>query len=368
MMPPTVIPWEERTPFHQGALEFADRARDWLGLGGWYDLAPKPEPEPPPVYYQPGPGNWYEQSGLQWEGQHSVKARDPQGESPSVLHEVALSDWQKSYWDSPKAFYDYYDNAYDNSTRDAWLFNLQDTYKATKAKEAGRDASITTLQGTDDDIVMLQQAFAANPDREMFEAALRRRMDPGYSMFSDVQRASYDNKIAKNLALSKQGIQGYAAGRGGAGSGLELGSLGQQDSIAASGALGVAAGMDEADARARLSAEGVMGGELAARENRDVALQNMRSGIASRIAGYESGVDYTPTDALPYAALQHSIEAYDQEFERLLASDAALREEEKVGIWDALETASGVFASGMPKQLYSFFEKQFPGPDRAPGA
>lgn len=249
-----------------------------------------------------GSQDWWTTAGHDWQGNQTIQR------NPTTSIGVGLPDWAQGTYADPRSFYEAY-QAVDPSFRPAFVSGLQSAADARKKEELARDAALGTLGSERDRVSSALDEWRSDPTRQMVMERYSAMSAPDYQAITAAEQQAMRQQLAQGYARAQHAAQANAAGRGTGGSGVDQQRQVQLQAGADAGGVQVQAQIAAANQAARQRALQLLSGTNIDNKQVELAFDNLISGLSDQIAGYQTSLDYVPTDMTPWAALT---EAKDQ--------------------------------------------------------
>jgi hypothetical protein len=273
--------------------------------------------------------NWWENPGYSWTGNNAytghaagVVGTPPAGQNQTfqggvgapVAGTATLPDWAASYgFADPKGFYDFYHSLNPGDAK-LWAAGAQSTHQSIQKEEAARAAAINTLSGQRTGVQNQFAAWQNDPARQSQRQNWLTMTEPGYEAIGGAEQRGMEQELAQGYARAGANMQARAGATGNTRSGVANQRQAQLQGLADAGGVQLKAQVSAANEQMRREAMRTLQSVDASDQQVNLAYQNLISGISDQIAGYETSLDYVPSDPAAWAALGEARESRDQEY------------------------------------------------------
>lgn len=295
-----------------------------------------------------GATDWWTQGGHQWQGNQTIQR------NPTTSVGVGLPDWAQGSYADPRSFYEAYQTL-DPSLRPFFVGSLQSAAAAQQKEEAARDAAIGTLTDQREGVAQALGDYQSDPNRQMVLDRYAAMSAPDYAAITPEETRAMRQRIAQGYARAQQAAEVTAAGRGAGAGGVGTQRMAQLQGGADARGVEIDAQVAAANAAARQRALEVLQGAQGDEAQIELAYNNLLSGLSDQIAGYQTSLDYVPTDNTLWGALDEAKRQAEsgEEFrdEQLAAAEA----ESEDSIWDYVFRIADTFPGAAGNLVSSLF-------------
>lgn len=274
--------------------------------------------------------NWWETPGYSWSGTNAYTGRAPGGVGappagqnqtfqggvgPQISGTATLPDWASGYgFADPKGFYDFYHSLNPGDAK-LWAAGAQSTHQSIQKEEAARAAAINTISGQREGVQNQFAAWQNDPARQSQRQNWLTMTEPGYEAIGGAEQRGMEQELAQGYARAGANMQARAGATGNTRSGVANQRQAQLQGLADAGGVQLKAQVSAANEQMRREAMRTLQAVDASDQQVNLAYENLISGLSDQIAGYETSLDYVPSDPAAWAALAESRRVSDQEYD-----------------------------------------------------